>query len=166
MGVPNNLEKKSKFFNIVIVVLVVALVAIFIVSKIGKSGDKDALPVTEPEAVIEETVENPAPIVLPEPVGVWTSGSIKNEITFDIPPTYYVSYPVIGECKDVVSISTQASGAPTIPIALIYKDGCITDTVVMGKYTHREVKNGYVFQTNSTNASVVGLFDRIVASAK
>lgn len=161
--------KKSNILNIIIIVLVLALVAVFFVGK-GKDGDDnevvnpDNASSTTSDVEIDTTSDTSAGV--PTPVGTWTSGSIKNEITFDVPPNYYVSYPVIGECKDVVSISTQTSGAPTIPVALIYKDGCVTDSVVMSKYTHREVKNGYVFQTNATNSSVVALFNKIVASAK
>ncbi len=169
IGVPNNLEKKSKVFNIAIIVLIVALAVIFVASKVGKKSDTDIVAPDESSETVGTESQNTSTntsVSVPEPVGEWTSGSIKNEITFDVPPTYYVSYPVIGDCDNVVSISTQTSGAPTLPIALIYKDGCVTDTVVTGKYTHREVKNGYVFQTNSNNASVVSLYNRIVASAK
>ncbi len=170
MNVPNNLEKKSRIFNIIIIVLVLALIAVFIVSKIGQKNTETSAPSENASSTVSGN-ENGAStsgegVFLPEPTGEWTEGSIKNEITFDVPPSYYVSYPVIGECRDVVSISTQASGAPTLPIALIYKDGCVTDTVVTSKYTYREVKKGYVFQTNSSNSTVVSLFNRIVASAK
>lgn len=169
MGVPNNLKKKSQIFNIIIIVLVVALIVIFVVSKMGKKVNQDLVVPEESSETTETESLNTTTTVgasIPEPIGPWTSGSIGSDITFDVPPTYYVSRPVIGECDDVVSISTQTSGAPTVPIALIYKDGCVTDTLVTGKYTYREVKNGYVFQTNSTNSSVLALFNKIVASAK
>lgn len=169
MGVPNNLEKKSKIFNIVIIVLIVALVAIFVGSKLGKKADQD-MTVPEESSETTETEENTSGTTggasVPEPVGAWTAGSIGTDITFDVPPNYYVSRPVIGGCTDVVSITTQTSGAPTVPVALIYKEGCVTDTEVTTRYTHREVKNGYVFQTNTTNATVLSLYNRIVASAK
>lgn len=161
--------KKSNILNIVIIILVLALVAVFFVGK-GKDDANDEVvnsdnaTSTTSDAEINMTSNTSAEI--PMPVGTWTSGSIKNEITFDVPPTYYLSRPVIGECSDVVSISTQTTGAPTLPIAIIYKEGCVTDPLVTGKYTHREVKNGYVFQTNASNSSVVILFNKIVASAK
>lgn len=166
-NVPNNLAKKSKVFNVIIIVLILALIVVFAVSKIGKNAGPDVAPVDDTSTdASDNDASGSAGVFVPEPVGVWTESSIKNEITFDVPPNYYVSYPVIGECKDIVSISTQTSGAPTVPIALIYKDGCVTDTIVMSKYTYREVKNGYVFQTNSNSPSVVSLYNRIVASAE
>ncbi len=161
------IARKSNVLNIIIIVLVLALVVVFFVSK-NKDDNKDPISSenasSTPSDVEVDITSTTAGV--PMPVGDWTTGSVKNEITFDVPPSYYVSYPVIGECEDVVSISTQTSGAPSVPIALIYKDGCVTDSMVTGKYVHREVKNGYVFQTNSTNSTVLELFNRIVTSAK
>lgn len=161
--------KKSNILNIVIIILVLALVVVFFVGK-GKNGHSDE-PVNTDNASsttsgVDKDKTSGTSLGVPEPVGTWTTGSIKNDISFDVPPNYYVSYPVIGECKDVVSITTQTSSAPTVPVALIYKAGCVTDATVLAKYTRQETKNGYVFQTNSTDATVLALFARIVTSAK
>jgi hypothetical protein len=164
----NNLAnaKKSKALSILIGVLVLALILVLVLSK-NETKDTENVPVennTSLESDEEGSVSSTPSI--PEPVGVWTKGGIKEDITFDVPPNYYVSRPVIGGCSDVVSITTQTPSAPTVPVALIYKEGCVTDTEVINRYTYREVKNGYVFQTNTTNDTVKSLFDRIVASAK
>jgi hypothetical protein len=42
----------------------------------------------------------------------------------------------------------------------------VKDESVMKNYTHQEIKNGYVFQTTATNATVLSIFNQIVASAK
>lgn len=163
-----NIAKKSNLLNIIIGVLVVALIVVFFVGK-GKTKDVDDSMKSDDDSSMVDDKDSAATgtsVGVTEPVGTWTSGSIRNELTFDVPPNYYVSYPVIGDCKDVVSITTQTSSAPTVPVALIYKAGCVTDANVLSRYTKQETKNGYVFQTNSTDPVVVSLFERIVASAK
>lgn len=166
-NMPSSTAKKSNALNIIIIVLVLALIAVFALTKHKAGNDvnvntDDSTATSTPSGA--NTGGNGASV--PEPVGAWTSSSIKTDITFDVPPNYYVSYPVIGQCRDVVSIATQTASTPTVPVALIYKEGCVTDTEVTSKYTYREVKNGYVFQTNSSNPTVVSLYNRIVASAK
>ena len=79
--------KKSNILNIVIIILVLALVAVFFVGK-GKDDANDEVvnsdnaTSTTSDAEINMTSNTSAEI--PMPVGTWTSGSIKNEITFDV----------------------------------------------------------------------------------
>lgn len=161
---PMPAKKSGSALNIIIIILVLALIAVIVVSR-NKANDVEATP-TDDTTTETTGATNGGGTTVPEPVGPWTTGAIKNDITFDVPPNYYVSYPVIGECDNVVSISTQTASDPTVPIALIYKAGCVIDANVTTNFTHQEIKNGYVFQTNATNDSVLSLFNRIVASAK
>lgn len=157
---------KTKIINIVIIVLAIALI-IFLIAK-GKKADA---PVDETPDTVATVTDKPSVIgdsgAIPVPAeSSWTEKEVKDKITFDAPADYYISYPVIGGCKDVVSISTQTPTDPTIAVAMIYKEGCVTDTDVTMNYAMREVKDGYVFQTNSTHPTVRAVFDRIVASAE
>ncbi len=158
----------SKAINIIIIVLALALIAVIAFSKRDKNPDTNVN--TNDNASSTTSTTGSSTIgggtEVPAPTGVWTSGSFGTNITFDVPPNYYISHPVIGSCKDVTSISTQTAGDPTVPVALIYKAGCVTDDAVTTKYTHQTIKNGYVFQTSATSASVVSIYNQIVASAK
>lgn len=156
---------KSKILNIIIIVLALALIVFLLV---GKKKDAAKAPVDDNSASSETTNPNTTPaVVVPTPAAdSWKSTTIVSGPTFDIPNDYYVSHPVIDECNDVTSISTQTATVPTISVALVYKDGCVKNPDVTDHYTKREVKNGYVFQTSSKNASVLAIFDHIVASVK
>ncbi len=154
----------SKALMIAIIVLALALI-IFLIVKDKKVEAPSEIPVDENHS---ETV-NPSSedAVIPVPAeSSWMPKTVENEITFDAPSDYFISYPVIGECDDVISISTATATDPTIAVALIYKEGCVKDTDVTEFYAHRQVKDGYVFQTNSTHPTVLAVFDRIVASAE
>lgn len=162
---------KSKILNIVIIVLALALI-IFLVAKNNPADEAEVENPNENAGETETGNENVngqtgPEVVIPTPTAEsWEGQTVENEISFNAPNDYYISYPVIGDCEDVVSISTQTPTDPTIPVALIYKEGCVKDTEVTGNYTYREVKGGYVFQTNSRHSSVIAVFNQIVASAK
>ena len=156
---------KSKIINIVIIVIALALI-VFLITKEKKPEAE--VPVDETPT---ETENNSSGAVnsgsIPVPAeSSWTEKEVKDKLTFDAPAEYYISYPVIGGCKDVVSISTQTPTDPTIAVAMIYKEGCVTDTDVTMYYSLREVKDGYVFQSNSNHPTVRAVFDRIVESAE
>lgn len=155
---------KTKILNVIIIILAIALI-IFLIVKGNRANEGDETPVDETP---NETVSgNEGEAVIPMPsADSWEENSIENEIVFNTPDDYYISYPVIGECEDVISISTQTPTDPTIPVAMIYKDGCVMDEDVLNSYTYREVKDGYVFQTNSRHSTVLAVFNQIVASAK
>lgn len=155
---------KSKILNIVIIILALALI-IFLIAK-GKSNNVEETPIEETPSETENTGGNVEAVIPMPSAESWEGKTIKNEISFDAPNNYYISYPVIGECRDVISISTQTPTDPTIAVAMIYKDGCVIDVDVTTGYTHREVKDGYVFQTNSNHPTVLAVFNQIVASAK
>lgn len=165
--------KKSKILNIVIIVLALALIAFVIAGNSGKKNGEEE--VVDPNNSSEtennggtmtpEEMGNSANIV-PEPTGEWKEADIKGDISFDIPENYYVSYPVIGGCDEVISISSQTATDPTVPIALVFKDGCVKNNEVLTSYTKRVVKDGYVFQASAGSSSVLSVFDRIVASAE
>ncbi len=165
--------KKSKILNIVIIVLALALIAFVIAGNSGKkSGEEEVVdPNNSSETennggtMTPEEMGNSANIV-PEPTGEWKEADIKGDISFDIPENYYVSYPVIGGCDEVISISSQTATDPTVPIALVFKDGCVKNNEVLTSYTKRVVKDGYVFQASAGSSSVLSVFDRIVASAE
>jgi hypothetical protein len=164
---PSPMNKKSNILNVVIILLILALLAVIFFAGRGKNSDDITITTNENASSTTAGVTGTTSgVSVPVPTGAWTSGAIGTDISFDVPPNYYVSHPVIGSCRDVVSISTQTSSAPTIPIALIYKAGCVKDESVMKNYTHQEIKNGYVFQTTATNATVLSIFNQIVASAK
>lgn len=152
---------KSKTINIVLIIIALGLL-VFLITKNGKKEEVVVEDVTNTET--QETASSPEVIPMPDTES-WKSTQ-KDNITFDIPEEYYVSNPVIGGCEDVTSISTQTNSSPTVSIAIVYKDGCITNTDVTSYYTKREVKNGYVFQTSSKNSSVLAIFDKILASVK
>jgi hypothetical protein len=161
---------KTKIVNVVVVLVVIALIG-FVVwnnkkdNKNNSSSNTDNSMTTDAENTNKDS-SMIGGVTLPITSGIWTPQSINNEITFETPEEYYVSHPVIGECEDVTSISTQSSNAPTIAIALIYKAGCVKDSDVTANYTHQVIKNGYVFQTSSNSPSVVAMYNKIVASAK
>ncbi len=155
---------KSRILNIIIIILAVALI-IFLFAKNKKT--EDMTPVGDDTQSENGGAGMGGGIVVPTPAAdSWKPADIDSDISFEIPETYYVSHPVIGECKDVTSISTQTATAPTVSIALVYKEGCITEADVTSYYSRREVREGYVFQTNSSSPSVLAIFDKIVASAK
>ena len=163
--------KKSKVLNIAIVVLALALIGFVIAG----NSKKDATPEeSENTNTSEETTNNPmtpeemgnGANIVPEPTGEWVEADIRGDISFDIPENYYVSYPVIGECNEVISISSQTPTDPTVPVALIFKDGCIKNAEVLTSYSKRVEKDGYIFQASAGTSSVLSVFDRIVASAE
>jgi len=156
---------KTKIINIVIIVIALALI-IFLVTKKKTEAPTVETPINETPTETNTGATGNQNVIPVPAESSWQKKEVAGKISFDAPSDYYISYPVIGGCKDVVSISTQTAVDPTIAIALIYKEGCVNDADVTGFYTHREVKNGYVFQTNSTNATVRAVFDRIVASAE
>lgn len=159
-------SNKSKIKNIVVIIIALALIA-FLVLKEKKT--ETVVPVEETPSETENgsgaNAGNGGAIPVPAESS-WTEKEVKDKITFDAPADYYISYPVIGGCSDVVSISTQTPTDPTIAVAMIYKEGCVSDTDVTMNYAMREVKDGYVFQTNSNHPTVRAVFDRIVASAE
>lgn len=159
---------KSKSINIIIIIIALALI-VFLVLKNKKGNDSLPTDNIDTENISTEG-ENGAMSrygdEIPVPTEASWGKSTKGDLSFDIPNNYYVSYPTIGECSDVVSISTQTPSDPTVAIAMIYKEGCVTQTDVTGIYTRQEVKDGYVFQTNSLNPTIVSIFNRIVATAK
>lgn len=159
---------KSKSINIIIIVIALALI-VFLVAKNKKGGDVLPTDNVDTDSISNEAegdVMQESGDSIPVPEESSWSKSSKGDLSFDVPSHYYVSYPKIGECSDVVSISTQTPSDPTVAIAMIYKEGCVTQTDVTGVYTHQEVKNGYVFQTNYLNPTVVNIFNRIVATAE
>jgi hypothetical protein len=162
------MNSNSKTRNIIIGVIVVVLVVLGIIflGKGGTSSDE----AQEPAPTNTDTSSNintPAPVVIPMPAeNSWTTKSIKSDISFEIPDNYYISYPRIDGCDSVASIGTQTAGAPVVSVVLIYKKGCVTNTDVSTGVVRMQEKNGYIFQTNSGSASVLAVFDRIVASAK
>lgn len=157
---------KSKILNIAIIVIALALIIFLVVKE--KKSDNDAV-VPSDEASENDgtngTATGGAAIPVPSEAS-WTERTTETKLSFEVPEEYYISYPVIGGCDEVVSISTQTPTDPTIAVALIYKEGCVTDVDVTGFYAHQEVKNGYVFQTNSNHPTVRAVFDRIVATAE
>ncbi len=162
------MNNKSRVLNIAIIVLALALIIFLVVKE--KKSDTDENPINETPSETDNNgagANNGGAIPVPSEAS-WgeTETETKTKLTFEAPEDYYISYPVIGGCDEVVSISTQTPTDPTIAVALIYKDGCVTDVDVTGFYAHREVKNGYVFQTNSTHPTVMAVFNRIVATAE
>ena len=153
---------KSKIINILLILVALGLI-IFLITRKGGNNQEDQT-IEENTSDVSESIGSPEVIPTPAPES-WQTKQ-KENISFDIPKEYYVSNPVIGGCEDVTSVSTQTSASPTVSIALIYKDGCIENSDVTSYYTKREVKNGYVFQTSSSNPSVLAIFDKIVASVK
>ncbi len=167
-----NTANKSKILNIIIVVLALALIVFVVVGNSGKDkSPEDTSNTPEDNTSVEgsnltpEEMGNGANIV-PEPTGAWVEADIKGDVSFDIPENYYVSYPVIGGCDEVISISSQTATDPTVPIALIFKDGCVKNEEVLTSYSKRVEKDGYIFQASSGTSSVLSVFDRIVASAE
>lgn len=169
------MKDKSKILNIFIIILAIALIVLLVV-KGGDKEDKDVENMEGDTSALEENTDltNSESFDVPIPSeDSWTTqtGVVLDEeategnLTFSVPDDYFVSYPVIGGCSDVVSISTSTPSDPTVPIALIYKDGCVQNDGVINTYTQRQVKDGYVFQTNSTNTNVLGIFSKIVESA-
>lgn len=161
------MNNKSRVLNIAIIVLALALI-IFLVVKEKKSDTDTETPINETPSETDNNgagANNGGAVPVPSEAS-WGERETETELTFEAPEEYYISYPVIGGCDEVVSISTQTPTDPTIAVALIYKDGCVTDVDVTGFYAHREVKNGYVFQTNSTHPTVMAVFNRIVATAE
>lgn len=161
------MENKSKIINIVIGVLVLLLIIVLVATRNGKN--KTEVPAdTDGTASVTETpttISN-APVVPLPPQEEWVMKTINDEISFDVPRNYYISHPKIDGCDSVSSISTQTSAAPAISVALIYKRNCLNNADVLASSTHQVIINGYVFQTSSTNQSVVNIFNKIVASAK
>jgi hypothetical protein len=166
-----NNAKKSKILNIIIVILALALIVFVIVGNKGKDkAPEETNNVPEDTSVnggtlTPEEMGNAANIV-PEPTGEWIEADIKGDVSFDIPENYYVSYPVIGGCDEVISISSQTATDPTVPIALIFKDGCVKNEEVLTSYSKRVEKDVYIFQASAGTSSVLSVFDRIVASAE
>ena len=165
--------KKTNIINIVVVVLVLALIGFMVWNnnkdskKVDDSNDNSS--VIDIDASGNEAVDNgnSSNGDFVPPTGEWQSAkTVSGEISFDIPSDYYVSHPVIGECDDVTSISTQTANTPTISVALIYKAGCVKDNDVLANFTRQEIKNGYVFQTSAGSPAVLAVYDRIVASVK
>ncbi|MCC7004458.1 hypothetical protein IT397_00860 [Candidatus Nomurabacteria bacterium] len=159
---------KSKTINILIIIIALALI-IFLVVKNKKGGDTLPTDNIETESMTNEEGNDTTQGYgdeIPAPTEASWGKSTKGNLSFDIPNNYYVSYPTVGECSDIISISTQTPSDPTVAIAMIYKEGCVTQTDVTGIYTRQEVKDGYVFQTNSLNPTIVSIFNRIVATAK
>lgn len=160
------MNNKSRVLNIAIIVLALALIIFLVVKE--KKSDTDENPINETPSETDNNgagANNGGAIPVPSEAS-WGETETKTKLSFEVPEEYYISYPVIGGCDEVVSISTQTPTDPTIAVALIYKDGCVTDVDVTGFYAHREVKNGYVFQTNSTHPTVMAVFNRIVATAE
>ena len=164
--------KKSKVLNIVIIILALALIAFVIAGNAGKKDKTDDTNKPDDSSLngngntlTPEEMGNAANIV-PEPTGEWIEADIKGDVSFDIPENYYVSYPVIGGCDEVISISSQTATDPTVPIALIFKDGCVKNAEVLTSYSKRVEKDGYIFQASAGTQSVLSVFDRIVASAE
>ncbi len=157
---------KTRIINIVIIVIALALIIFLVTKKKADTTPIDETPVNETPTETNNGATGNQNVIPVPAESSWQNKEVKGKISFDAPSDYYISYPVIGGCKDVVSISTQTAVDPTIAIALIYKEGCVNDADVTGFYAHREVKDGYVFQTNSTNATIRAVFDRIVASAE
>ncbi len=157
---------KSKILNIAIIVIALALI-IFLVVKEKKADVDTENPNGEnpTETTGNGNMNSGGAIPVPSEAS-WGERETKTELSFEAPADYYISYPVIGGCDEVVSISTQTPTDPTISVALIYKEGCVTDADVTEFYAHQEVKNGYVFQTNSNHPTVRAVFDRIVATAE
>lgn len=168
------MQNKSKILNIVIIILALALIVLLIV---GKKKDKTADTTTSTDETTSENMTNDSAaqpetdaIVAPA-TDSWqaTDGAMQEDgssaLTFNAPADYYISHPIVGDCHDVTSISARTTGGTSVPVAFIYKDGCVTNQDVLNSYTHREVKGGYVFQTNSTNGTVLDVFNQIVASA-
>lgn len=164
--------KKTNTLNIIIIVVVLALVAVLVWNN-KKDQNKEVKP-TDDNSVVDDSTTNNSSTSMEElseedistPAGSWEAQSINGEITFDIPANYYVSHPVIGECKDVTSISTQTPNIPTISVAFVYKAGCVKDNDVLANFTKQEFKKGYVFQTSSGSPAVLSVFSKIVASAR
>lgn len=154
---------KSRILNIIIIVLTLALIVFLLVK-----GAKNRAPEPEP---VEETPSSTATTSgndIPTPsADSWHPAATGDAgVSFNIPTDYYVSHPVIGGCTDVTSISTQTPTRPTVSIALVYKEGCVTNPDVTNHYSRRVVKAGYVFQTSTTSVTVLSIFDKIVASAE
>lgn len=157
---------KSKILNIAIIVIALALIVFLVVKEKKADVDTETPNGENPtETTGNGNMNSGGAIPVPSEAS-WGERTTETKLSFEVPEEYYISYPVIGGCDEVVSISTQTPTDPTIAVALIYKEGCVTDVDVTGFYAHQEVKNGYVFQTNSTHPTVMAVFNRIVATAE
>lgn len=157
--------QKTKIIKIFAGVVLIGVIIYLIVNKKDSNVSETPTDLPNEEQVLETNNQDFVPMPSEDSWEDKKQEEGEGKLSFKAPNNYFISYPVIGECKDVVSISTQTPSDPTISVALIYKEGCVTNQDVMASYTYREVKNGYVFQTNTTNQTVREVFNKIVESS-
>lgn len=149
-----------------IFIFIGALVVIAVLILVTKKHDDDTLVNDDMMQEDTETLGTPdASVEIPMPdASAWMPQEVsESKLTLSVPETYFVSKPRIDDC-DVTSISTEANGKP-VSVALVYNKDCANQDLAIN-FAKRVEKDGYVFRTNYSSASILAVFDQIVASAQ